>query len=131
MQDFEENAAIVNALQRHASIVVQKSLHEGFGLTVSEAMWKRCPVVASAVGGIRDQVTDGVDGLLLDDPKDLGDFNGLLVRLLSDPALVERLGAAAHEHVKRDFTSLSSLEEWAALVKRLLDSAVRSPRRAA
>ncbi len=129
----EENAAIVNALQRHASIVVQKSLHEGFGLTVAEAMWKRRPVVASAVGGIRDQVRDGVDGLLLSDPSNLAAFNEQLVRVLSDPALATRLGEAAYERVKNCFTSISSLEEWAALVTQLLSvaqSAVAAPRRA-
>ena len=68
----EENAAIVNALQRHADVVVQKSLAEGFGLTVAEAMWKGRPVVATAVGGIPDQIEDGERGLLLD-PRDLGD----------------------------------------------------------
>ena len=59
LADPDENAAIVNALQRHASVVVQKSVAEGFGLTVAEAMWKSRPIVASAVGGIRDQITDG------------------------------------------------------------------------
>jgi trehalose synthase len=68
MDDVEENAAIVNALQRSAVVGVQKSLAEGFGLTVAEAMWKGRPVVASRVGAIQDQVTDGVSGLLLDDP---------------------------------------------------------------
>src|SRR4029077_14349571 len=58
MTDLEQNAAIVNALQRHAAVVAQKSLREGFGLTVSEAMWKETPVVGSAVGGIQDQVRD-------------------------------------------------------------------------
>ena len=74
MADPDENAAIVNAIQRHASVVVQKSLAEGFGLTVSEAMWKRRPVVASAVGGIVDQIEAGVHGLLVDDPDDLSAF---------------------------------------------------------
>ena len=68
MDDVDENAIIVNALQRHAAVVVQKSLVEGFGLTVTEAMWKGRPVVASKVGGIQDQITDGRDGLLVDDP---------------------------------------------------------------
>ena len=117
MQDIEENAAIVNALQRRATIVVQKSLHEGFGLTVAEAMWKRRPVIASAVGGIQDQVRDGVDGLLLKDPSDLGAFNDLVVRVLSDAALGQRLGEAAYECVRERFTSVSSLEQWAVLVK--------------
>ncbi|MEP6561622.1 MAG: glycosyltransferase, partial [Nakamurella sp.] len=61
--DVDENALIVNALQRYATVVTQKSLAEGFGLTVVEAMWKGRPVVASAIGGIRDQITDENDGL--------------------------------------------------------------------
>ena len=62
MDDVDENAHLVNALQRHATVVVQKSLVEGFGLTVTEPMWKNRPVVASAVGGIRDQIVDGEAG---------------------------------------------------------------------
>ena len=76
---------IVNALQRHARVVVQKSLVEGFGLTVTEPMWKARPVVASRVGGIQDQIVDGRDGLLLDDPSDLDAFAKVLGRLLADP----------------------------------------------
>ena len=68
MDDVEENAVIVNALQRRAAVVVQKSLAEGFGLTVAEAMWKSRPVVASRIGGIQDQIEHGETGLLLDDP---------------------------------------------------------------
>ena len=60
MDDVDENAHLVNALQRHATVVVQKSLLEGFGLTVTEPMWKERPVVASAVGGITDQIEDDV-----------------------------------------------------------------------
>ena len=59
MADADENAVIVNALQRRADVVAQKSLAEGFGLTVSEAMWKGRPVVASEIGGIREQIEDG------------------------------------------------------------------------
>ena len=62
MDDVDENAHLVNALQRHAAVVVQKSLVEGFGLTVTEPMWKARPVVASAVGGIQDQIVDGQSG---------------------------------------------------------------------
>ena len=72
MDDLEENAAIVNALQRRADVVVQKSIAEGFGLTVAEAMWKARPVVASRIGGIQDQIVDGVSGILLDNPTELG-----------------------------------------------------------
>ena len=73
MDDADENAVIVNALQRRADVVVQKSLAEGFGLTVSEAMWKARPVVATDVGGIRDQIEDGVTGRLVE-PRDLRAF---------------------------------------------------------
>src|SRR6266542_197928 len=74
MDDIDENAAMVNALQRRASVVVQKSLAEGFGLTVAEAMWKARPIVASRVGGIRDQIEHGHSGLLLDDPADRREY---------------------------------------------------------
>lgn len=103
MADIEENAAIVNALQRHASIVVQKSLAEGFGLTVAEAMWKARPVVASAVGGIQDQIEDGVTGLLLEDPTDLEGLGEQVTRLLEDPSFAHELGTRAREHVRSQF----------------------------
>jgi trehalose synthase len=103
MGDIEENAAIVNALQRRATVVVQKSLQEGFGLTVAEAMWKARPVVASAVGGILDQVEDGVTGVLLDDPADLDTFGELVLGLLSDPERARAIGVRAREHVRRYF----------------------------
>jgi trehalose synthase len=119
MQDGEENAAIVNALQRHAAVVVQKSLHEGFGLTVTEAMWKRRPVVASAVGGIRDQIRDGVDGLLVHDPTDLAEFAQALGRPLQDRALAERLSEAAYARVCDRYLTVTALEQWAALVEEL------------
>jgi trehalose synthase len=80
MDDVDENAIIVNAVQRHATVVVQKSLV--VGLTVAEAMWKRRPVLASAVGGIQDQIRDGKDGLLVPDPRDLP---GFARRLLTAP----------------------------------------------
>jgi trehalose synthase len=120
MQDNEENAAIVNALQRHAAVIVQKSLEEGFGLTLTEAMWKRRPVVASAVGGMRDQIRDGVDGLLLRDPRDLAGFAELLRRILADEAFGERLGTAAFERVRTNYLSATALMGWAALVRLLL-----------
>jgi trehalose synthase len=103
MDDGDENALIVNALQRHASVVVQKSLMEGFGLTVTEAMWKDCAVVASKLGGIQDQIADGQDGLLVEDPSDIGEFADVLRRPLADLELAERLGAAAHARVLEDY----------------------------
>jgi trehalose synthase len=103
MDDVDENALMVNALQCHAYAVVQKSLVEGFGLTVTEAMWKGRPVIASAIGGIRDQIVDGETGLLIADPNDLDAFAGALRRVLRDPALAERLGRAGRERVRDKF----------------------------
>jgi trehalose synthase len=120
MKDLEENAAIVNALQRHAAVVVQKSLEEGFGLTVTEAMWKSRPVVASAVGGIQDQIRDGVEGLLLRDPKDRAEFGAALRRVLTDDALARRLGEAAHARVVDKFLPVNSLLCFAELIEELL-----------
>ncbi len=117
--DVEENAAIVNALQRHAAVVVQKSLHEGFGLTVTEAMWKSKPVIASAVGGIQDQIVHGESGLLLKDPTDLASFGQLLSQLLSDEAEAKRIGAAAHERVRDKFLGVSHLLKYGALLDKL------------
>jgi trehalose synthase len=102
MDDLEENARIVNAIQRHPAVIVQKSLAEGFGLTVAEAMWKGRAVLATAVGGIRDQITDERDGLLISDPGDLDAFAGALNRLLTDPDLGRHLGQAAHQRVLRN-----------------------------
>jgi len=103
MDDVDENAHLVNALQRRATVVVQKSLVEGFGLTVTEAMWKSRPVIASAIGGIRDQIVDGVHGLLLEDPLDLDSFGAALERVLGDDALAAKLGEAARERVEDQF----------------------------
>ncbi len=86
MDDVDENAIIVNALQRHAYLVVQKSLVEGFGLTVTEAMWKAKPVIASGVGGIKDQIVDERDGLLITDPSDLDALAAAMARLLTTPS---------------------------------------------
>ena len=120
MEDAGENAAIVNALQRHATIVVQKSLAEGFGLTVAEAMWKARPVVASGIGGIQDQIENGRSGILLADPTDLAAYGAALVRLLHDPAGAERMGVAAHERVREQFLNMRHLIQYEHLFETLL-----------
>ena len=120
MDDADENAIIVNALQRHAAVVVQKSLVEGFGLTVTEAMWKARPVVASRLGGIQDQITDGRDGLLLEDPRDLDELAGALQRLLGDADLAGRLGDAARARVLSDFLGDRHLEQYVDLFSELV-----------
>ena len=102
MTDPDEAAAIVNALQRHATVVVQKSVAEGFGLTVAEAMWKARPVVASRIGGIQDQIEDGVNGVLLDDPDRAAE-----------------IGEAARERVKDRFLGNESLLHYLALIEPL------------
>lgn len=116
-RDRDENAAIVNALQRHAAIVAQKSLAEGFGLTVAEAMWKERPIVASAVGGITDQIENGVHGLLVADPHDLPAFGAAIDRLLADPAEAARLAANARARATSEFLGDRHLEEWAELFR--------------
>lgn len=121
MDDQDENAAIVNALQRRAGVVVQKSIREGFGLTVAEAMWKARPVVASRVGGIQDQIDDGTSGVLID-PRDLAAFGAAVVDLLTHQTDAERLGAAAKARVRREFLAPRLLMQQARLVGRLLRS---------
>jgi trehalose synthase len=122
MADAEENAAIVNALQRWSTVVVQKSLAEGFGLTVSEAMWKSRPVVASGVGGIQDQIVDGDSGLLVD-PTDLAAFAQAVAGLLAEPARAELMGVRAKERVRELFLGARHLEQYADLFERLTRSA--------
>ena len=117
--DVEENAVMVNALQRHAAVIVQKSLQEGFGLTVTEAMWKGRPVLASAVGGIQDQIEDGRDGALLADPSDLAAYGERLRELLAQPERAEALGRQARETVRERFLSVRHLGQYAELIERL------------
>ena len=121
MQDRSENAAIVNAIQRHATIVVQKSLAEGFGLTVAEAMWKHRPVIASRVGGIQDQIVDGESGVLLDDPHDLAAYGAAVTALLADPEAMQRIGDAAGERVRTEFLGSRHLIQYLALCSRLIE----------
>jgi trehalose synthase len=120
MDDDDENSAMVNALQRRADIVVQKSLAEGFGLTVAEAMWKQRPVVASRVGGIQDQIVDGESGLLLD-PTDLDCFGRVVSDLLGDRARAEAIGDAARQRVCDCFLPTHEFERHADLLDGLRD----------
>jgi trehalose synthase len=106
-----ENNILVNALQRTSCVVVQKSLKEGFGLTVTEALWKGKPVVASNVGGIPLQIEDGASGFLLD-PKDEDGFADRIVRVLQDPDLGRRLGAAGREAVRKNYLITRLLADW-------------------
>jgi trehalose synthase len=116
MEDIDENAAMVNALQRHATVIVQKSLEEGFGLTVAEGMWKARAVVASRVGGIAEQIAPGT-GVLLDDPSDLSAFGEMLAELLARPDQIAELGARARQHVLDGYVGDKHLLRYAQLVQ--------------
>jgi len=120
MTDLDENARLVNALQRHATVVVQKSLEEGFGLTVTEPMWKAKPVVASAVGGIQDQIEDGVSGLLLADPHDHAELAAALLSVLTDDERGAALGAGAHSRVRDQFLADRHLIQYVDLFRTML-----------
>jgi trehalose synthase len=129
MADAEENAVIVNALQRWSSIVVQKSLAEGFGLTVAEAMWKARPVVASRVGGIQDQIVGEENGVLVG-PRDLAGFGAAVSRLLDDRREAGRMGAAAQARVREQFLGVRHLTEYVDLLARVMhDAAVQEAMR--
>jgi trehalose synthase len=119
MHDPDENAVIINAIQRHAAVVTQKSIAEGFGLTVAEAMWKSKPIVASAVGGIVDQIVSGEDGLLLEDPHDLGAFGQAVRHLLDEPPYATQLGRNARSRAQAEFLGDRHLEQWAQLFAQL------------
>ena len=119
MADPDEAAAMVNALQRHAAVVVQKSIAEGFGLTVAEAMWKSRPVVGSAVGGIADQIVNRHHGLLVQDPRDLAAFGAAVEALLRDPAEAAQLGRNARERACAEYLGDRHLEQYGRLFTQL------------
>src|SRR4051794_11109686 len=104
-----DDPILVNALQRRAAVVLQKSTREGFGLTVTEAMWKGAAVIGGDVGGIRRQIRDGENGFLVTSPDQAADR---IVRLLKDPSLRERIGSRAKESVRERFLMSRLLEDW-------------------
>jgi trehalose synthase len=119
MEDPEENGAIVNAIQRRSDVIVQKSLVEGFGLTVLEGMWKGTPVVASRVGGLQDQIVDGESGLLVE-PHDLEAFGAAVVRLLTEPTFATEIARNAQQRVLASFLGPRHLTQYVDLFARLL-----------
>ncbi len=120
MSDLKRNASMVNALQRRSDLIVQKSLAEGFGLTVAEAMWKAKPVIASRVGGIQDQLVDGKTGLLIDDPRDLPSFGRAIEDLAGDADRAAAMGAAGREHVRDSYLAIDRLREYVELLSALI-----------
>jgi trehalose synthase len=99
----------INAFQRAADVVIQKSLREGFGLTVSEGLWKGRPVIGGRAGGIVLQIEDGTNGYLVDSVEACATRS---LELLQDPARADQMGAAGREHVRRNFLSTRELEDW-------------------
>ncbi|HSC21454.1 MAG TPA: glycosyltransferase, partial [Solirubrobacterales bacterium] len=118
--DLHENARMVNALQRRADLIVQKSLAEGFGLTVAEAMWKARPLVASRVGGIQDQVVDGETGILVDDPRDLRAFAAAIEELTGDGDRRAEMGKQGRTRVRDNYLAIDRLREYVDLVSALI-----------
>ena len=109
----------VNALQRASSVVIQRSLKEGFAITVSEALWKGTPVVASSVGGIPSQVIDGKDGYLLE-PMDLDGFADKIIHLINNPDVAKKMGQYGRNHVKNNFLITRHLLDYIHLMKKLI-----------
>lgn len=108
----------INALQRVSTVVFQKSLREGFGLTVAEALWKSVPVIGGAVGGIPQQVIHGHTGLLV---SSIEDAAAALVQLLKEPGWAQTLGQNGHAHVKQNFLITRHLAEYLMLFQSVLD----------
>lgn len=108
-----QDSALVNALQRRAAVVLQKSIREGFGLTVTEAMWKGTTVVGGKVGGIRHQIEDGVNGFLVESVEQAAER---IVQILKDPGLRRKLGDKAKETVRTRFLMTRLMEDWLDLI---------------
>ena len=108
-----QDSALVNALQRRAAVVLQKSIREGFGLTVTEAMWKGTPVIGGRAGGIRHQIEDGVTGFLVESVEQAAER---IVRILKDPGLRRKLGEKAKQTVRTRFLMTRLMEDWLDLV---------------
>ena len=104
-----QDGALVNALQHRAAVVLQKSIREGFGLTVAEAMWKRTPVIGGNVGGIRYQIDDGVNGFLV---SSIEEAAGRIVQLVRDKDLAGQMGQKAREKVRQQFLLTRYLEQY-------------------
>jgi trehalose synthase len=101
---------------------VEKSLAEGFGLTVSEGMWKARPIVATRIGGIQDQIVHGSTGLLIDDPHDLAAFGASVTSLLDDPEEAARMGLSAQARVRGEFLGPRHLMQYVELIGELVFS---------
>jgi trehalose synthase len=120
LNNFNNVGAIeVNAFQSHADVLIQKSTREGFGLTVSEAIWKARPFIGGAVGGIPLQVEDGVSGYLVTTVEQCAQRS---LDILRDPALGKQLGRTGKEHVRRHFLMPRYLRDYLRIFGELLEA---------
>lgn len=115
-----ENNILVNALQRSSAVILQKSIREGFGLTVTEALWKQAPVVASNVGGIPLQITDSENGFLTE-PKDTYGFAERIIQIIKNPDLAKKLGLEGQETVRQKFLITRILYDYLDLFAKVLN----------
>ena len=106
----------VNAIQVASDVVLQKSIKEGFGLTVTEAMWKEKPVIGGNVGGIKLQIKDGKNGFLVSSPKEAAET---IVDLIEDPKLAQKIGRAAKLTAQKKFLTPRLLKDYLNLFKKL------------
>jgi trehalose synthase len=111
MHSLKENALMVNALQCSATVMVQNSLQEGFGLTITEAMWKSLPVVTSNTSGARQQIVDRLEGRIIEDPEDPVEIAKVLDEVLADQSR-ERLANNAQRRVHAEFLIFTQLQAW-------------------
>ncbi len=112
--------ALVNSIQRYSSVVIQKSIKEGFCLSVTEALWKGTPVVASNVGGIPAQIVDGGNGFLLE-PHDTDGFAERIIHILKDPDLARDMGQKAKEIVREKFLITRLLSDYLYMLNSILN----------
>jgi trehalose synthase len=122
MDSAEHNALLVNALQRCSDVVAQNSLQEGFGLTATEAMWKRSAVMGSCAAGLRQQIRPELDGLLVSDPEDAEEIARTLTTLLCDRHQREALGARAQQRVHHDFLVFTQVRRWLELIAETVEA---------
>jgi trehalose synthase len=115
------NESLVNAIQRFSNVIIQKSTREGFCLCVTEALWKGTPVVASNVGGIPMQITDGVNGYLLE-PKDLDGFAERIIHLLKNPEDGKNIGAEGRKTVRDKFLITRLLSDYLYMLNAIMNS---------
>ncbi len=130
MEDRQNNALMVNALQRSASIVVQNSIREGFGLTVTEAMWKKNAVLGNYKAvGLRQQIRDRIDGCMIPDPEDSDAIAHTLNEMLADPIARRQWGQTGQRRVHDDFLVLAQLRHWLHVLAEVVDPSWPRPHR--